>query len=286
METKETALSLLEQNKEKLQLIARAFNPGMSQDDAILKVIREVTHVEQLMLVRPDLKGCTKESMFYAVQQCISDGLTLSPTSNLAQLVPGKIKTGQNGSQDIYEWLVTYKPTANGYISRARKVRRILDHKKPEITYNEAGQVETVTFLYLVPSPGKNRWESVVFGPTQFNRLRGYSHRKNSRGKQDANAETMNYANALYTSYKGGIDPEFAASKTIIHGLGKLGVNMDEIVTASNQNENIPIPKPDSVERNNGVIEPLKSESEYHEFEEIKAETSTNQSSDEIPDLI
>lgn len=225
-ETNETGLTILEKNKDKLALITRAFNPNMNAEQSMLKVVREITHIEQLMMLKPDLKGCTANSIMYAVQQCISDGLTLSPTSNLAQLVPSKIKTGQNGTQDIYEWVAQYKPTANGYISRARKSGRILDHKKPEITYSDNGRVETVTFQYMVSS---GRWESVTFGPTQFDRLRAYAHRKNSRGKLDANAETMNYANALYTGYKGGIDPEFAASKTVIHGLNKLGVNMDEV---------------------------------------------------------
>ena len=38
----------------------------------------------------------------------------------------------------------------------------------------------------------------------------------------------MNYANALYSSYKGGIDPEFCKAKCIRHAFKKTGTNPNE----------------------------------------------------------
>jgi len=70
------------------------------------------------------------------------------------------------------------------------------------------------------------RWETVKFTEYDFERWGNASHKERSRGKQDAN--TKDYRNSLYSSWRGGIDPEMAKAKAIRHGLKKLGTNPNE----------------------------------------------------------
>lgn len=225
METNETALQVLEKSKLTLETLALAYMPlTATKEQAQRKIIREITNVEQWLRTKPDLKAVCetksgKESMVYAVKQCIQDGLTLSQSADLAYLIPGKVKTGQNGTQDIYEWVVNYEPTANGLLSMARQSGRIFDHERPVCEYDAVtGAVLSVTVKFLVPSFGQPRWETVTFGAGHFSKWKAASARKN---KGDANPN--------YTSFNGGIDPEFAGSKAIIHGLNKRGMNMEEV---------------------------------------------------------
>ena len=72
------------------------------------------------------------------------------------------------------------------------------------------------------------RWEVRTFDESDFIRWQIASHKENGRNKEDASLEKLNYANPNYTSWKGGIDPEFARAKAIRHGLKKLGTNANE----------------------------------------------------------
>lgn len=224
MENQETALQVLEKSKLTLETLALAYMPlDATKEQAQRKIIREIANVEQWLRTKPDLKAVCetqsgKESMVYAVKQCIQDGLTLSQSADLAYLIPGKVKTGQNGNQDLYEWVVNYEPTANGLLSMARQSGRIFDHERPICEYDAVtGSVLSVTVKFLVPSFGQPRWETVTFGAGHFSKWKAASLKKNGA------------ANANYTSFNGGIDPEFAGSKAIIHGLNKRGMNMEEV---------------------------------------------------------
>lgn len=216
----ETGLQLLDQSKPTLETLALAYMPlGTSREAAQHKVIREITNIEQWLRLKPDLGNCSKESFVYAVKQCIQDGLTLAPTSDLVYLIPGKVKVGQNGNQDIYEWVINYEPTANGLLSMARQSGRIYDNKRPVCTYDEiTGAVISVTVEFLIPSYKEPRWEAITFGIGHFKKWQTASATKN-KGE----------ANKNYTSFNGGIDPEFAGTKAIIHGLNKRGMNMNEV---------------------------------------------------------
>lgn len=225
----ETALTVLEANMPSIIQMALAFMPkGSTQDDAMRRVAREVAAVEQLWRMKPELAGCKKDSFVYAVKQCIQDGLTLAPSAGLAYIIPSKIKTGTAGSSDVYEWVAVYEPTGEGMLSMARQAGRIFDNTRPECIYDESGRVMSVTVSFLIPSHNSTRWDTVTFGPGHFNKWQKASHKKNCYGKPDADHVTLNYANANYTSFNGGIDPEFAGTKAIVHGLAKRGINMDE----------------------------------------------------------
>ncbi len=88
---------------------------------------------------------------------------------------------------------------------------------RPAFTYDDSGAVDTVTVEFLVPSYPSPRWEVITFGKPYF-----------EKWKQKSAAKFGGSANGNYTSFNKGIDPEFAGSKAIRHGLNKLGTNMNE----------------------------------------------------------
>ena len=139
-----------------------------------------------------------------------------STSSGLVYLLPTKVKVGQNGNQDVDDWALSYDPTANGRLSIAYQSGSILDHKLPTHTFDAEGKLDTVTFEFLVPSFGQPRWEVYVANKRHFEKWMNASAAKNKGN-----------ANKNYTSYKGGIDPEFASTKAIRHGLGKRGTNLN-----------------------------------------------------------
>jgi len=219
-QTEETGIALLMKEKPTLtQLVLLNMPTGTSVEEAQRVALKEISNYEMLMQVKPELKNCAPESVLLAVKQCISDGLTLAPSSNLVYLLPGKVKTGQNPKTgaDEYKWVVNYDPTANGRLSIAFQSGSILDVKRPEFTYDEkTNRLKTVTVEFLVPSFPNPRWEAIIFGETHFKKWATACANKNN-GKINAN----------YTSWNGGIDPEFAGTKAIRHGLSKRGTNMN-----------------------------------------------------------
>lgn len=215
MTNQTTALQIVQEQKPTLTELVKANMPiGTSTEQAELALVREISNIEHLLQLKPDLKNCKPESFLIAVKQAIADGLSLSPNDGLVYLVPGRVKKGIVNGKDVYEWIVTYDRTANGRLSIAFQSGAILDVKKPVCEFNEHGRVTSVTVEFLVPSYPQPRWEVVTYGEPYFKRWADASGRKN-QGKP----------NALYFSFNGGIDPEFAASKAIRHGLGKRGTN-------------------------------------------------------------
>ncbi len=217
MENKETGLTLLQTEKPTLaQLVLVNMPRGTTIDEATNVAIKEISNYEMLLSMKPELKVCNPKSVLFAVKQCIGDGLTLSQSAGLVYLLPTKVKVGQNGNQDVYDWALSYDPTANGRLSIAYQSGSILDHKLPTHTFDNDGKLDTVTFEFLVPSFGQPRWESITFNKRHFEKWMAASAKKNKGS-----------ANMNYTSYKGSIDPEFASTKAIRHGLGKRGTNLN-----------------------------------------------------------
>jgi len=210
-------LALLNEQRPTLaQLVLVSMPQGTTLEQATNVAIKEISNYEALISMKPELKVCNPKSVVQAVKQCINDGLTLSQSSGLVYLLPTKVKVGQNGNQDVYDWALSYDPTANGRLSIAYQSGSILDHKLPTHTFDAEGKLDTVTFEFLVPSFGQPRWEVYVANKRHFEKWMAASAAKN-RGN----------ANKNYTSYKGGIDPEFASTKAIRHGLGKRGTNLN-----------------------------------------------------------
>ena len=217
MENKENALTLVQNNVGTIEKLILANMPkGTTLEEARSVAVKELSNCEMLIQKNPSLLNCTPKSFLLAVKQCICDGLTLAPTAGLAYLLPQRVKVGQNGNQDVYEWTVTYDPTVNGRLSMAFQSGSVLDVKRPYFTFDSDEKLDTVTVEFLVPSYPEPRWEVITFGKMHFKKWMDASSRKNN-GKPNPN----------YTSWNGGIDPEFASTKAIRHGLGKRGTNLN-----------------------------------------------------------
>lgn len=264
-------LTILEENRPTLETLALAYMPlNATKEEAARRIVREVANIEQWIRTKPDLAAVIKEkagqeSLVYALKQCLQDGLSLAPNADLCYLIPGRVKVGENK----YEWVINYEPTANGMLSMARQAGRILDHKRPVCTYNgENASVDSVTVEFLVPSYKEPRWESITFGVGHFKKWQTASANKNN-GK----------ANANYTSFNGGIDPEFAGTKAIIHGLNKRGMNVYEGAAMGGE-------AAASVSASQVPATEQEQKPEFHPYEEVKAESTQQQSSAEAPDLV
>lgn len=230
-----TALAILEQNKPTLtQLVLVNMPPGTNPHEAELLAMREIANMELIMSTSPDLAACSANSILLAVKQCINDNLTLAPSASLVYLYPRKVTVGTDSSnQPIKEWVICYDPTANGRLSIARQAGSILDYKNPVYTFDTAGTLDTVTVEFLVPSIPSPRWQDVTFDKRSFEKW----------GEAAAAKSASKTKPKHYTSYKGGIDPEFAGTKAIRHGLAKRGTNMNERKNPALANAYRPIPK-------------------------------------------
>lgn len=199
-------ITILHENKPTLAQLAMVNLPsGTTEEEAQRVALKEISNFDMILQTKPDLAGCTPMSVLLAVKQTICDNLTLAPSAGLVYLIPSKV--GNN-------WVVTYTPTANGLLSMAYQSGAILDNKRPVVTFDGDGKVNSVTVEFLVPSYPQPRWEVITFTEAHFKKWRDASTKKN-QGKTNAN----------YTSWNGGIDPEFAGTKAIRHGLNKRGSN-------------------------------------------------------------
>lgn len=188
---------------------------------------QELGYLELISQSKPDLLQCTSQSIILALKGVMRQNLTLDPYAGLVYV---KTRNVNAGTQDAPKWLKVAEmmPTANGIISINRQLGRVLDFTNPEVKKDATGKVIEVSMSLLLPSPLGPRWEKRTFDESDFMRWRRASHKENGRNKNNANAETLNYANPNYTSWKGGMDPEFARAKCIRHSFKKLGTNPQE----------------------------------------------------------
>lgn len=224
---------------------------GSTIEEAQRVALREISNYELILSMRPELQACDPKSVVMAVKACIADNLTLAPNAGLVYLFPGKVLVKVEGSNKIYKDVLQYDPSPEGRLSIAYQAGTILDHKRPEYTWNEAGQVESVSCEFLVPSHPEPRWDRVTYGREFFAKLQAKSAAKYG-GK----------ANVSYTSHNGGIDPEFAFAKLIRHGLKKRGTNMN----ATRRPAPI-IPQ---------IIDPKKGLEEAHEYTAFEEQPNTS----------
>lgn len=200
------SIAILHENKPTLaQLVMVNMPVGTTEEEAQRVAVKEISNFEMILQTKPDLGGCTPLSVLLAVKQTICDNLTLAPSAGLVYLIPSKVGN---------DWVATYSPTANGMLSIAYQSGAILDNKRPIVTFDSEGKVDTVTVEFLVPSYPQPRWEVITFNKTHFKKWQDASAKKNKGA-----------ANANYISWNGGIDPEFAGTKAIRHGLNKRGAN-------------------------------------------------------------
>lgn len=278
MSAENKGLIILRENVPTLEALIRMNSPaGVSNDAIKAKALEELSHFQMLSLQKPDILDCEPLSILLAVKQVIKKNLSLDPSQGLVYTMVGSVKNKEGKHIKVLET----PETANGKISVARQCGRILDLKRPRISYNDNGQCSKIVVEFLVPSIPAPRWEVIEFTEHNFKKWQRASHVKNSRGyKQDSgkpapDANKMNYANALYTSWNGGIDPEFAATKAIRHSLNKLGTNVNEMPTKGPVSKMEPVISPSAA--NSEAVEDKEGEdTKYTTFEEVTSTPAPN----------
>lgn len=197
--------------------------------------LQELSYLEQHISLKPDLMQCTAQSIILAVRNVMRKNLSLDPNAGLVYIKSRNQNIAPYGQPDKWIKVLEIEETANGIISFNRQFGRVLDYTRPVVTKDNNGKVVGVSMKILLPSYPEPRWEERDFDESDFLRWRKYSHKENkksfrpNKGKPEPNDETLNYANALYTAWKDGIDPEFARAKCIKHSFKKLGTNPNEI---------------------------------------------------------
>lgn len=239
----ENKLSILTENLPTLKALM-GLN-ARPDTDLQTMVMQEIQYVEEHAMKNPSILQCTPTSILLCVRKAIKKNLTLDPDAKLMYLIPGSIKVGNE-----YVKILESPETVNGALSVAYQCGTILDHERPIAEYNDKGQCIKVTVRLLRPSSPAPRWEVISYDNIYFKKWMAASHKKNARGKQDADANTLNYANALYRSHAGWIDPEFAIAKSLRHALEKLGTNpnakvMQAIAIAPEKQVNADVERPD-----------------------------------------
>lgn len=213
----------LEQAKPEFQALVNLNCQDSSKAVAIVQ--QELEFLKEIALTNPSLLNCTPESAVLAVKRAMKNNLTLDPQAGLIYVKTRNVNTGTQ-TAPVWTTIMETQETANGIISKLRMFGRILDVKRPSVEYDANGKVFSVTIEWMVPSTPQPRWESATFTDYEFSKWRAASHREKSRGKNDA--ASKDYSNPLYSSWKGGIDAEFARAKAIRHALKKLGANANE----------------------------------------------------------
>ena len=223
MSEQTTAIGLLERPEVQNTFIKviQSANRGMSEQEAQLRVQQEVINFQEHCIYNNELANCDPQSVLFGIRKVIGANLSLDRAKGHTYLLPASIKQADGTFKKVLE--VSYQ--AEGMLVLYYNANVIVDHKSPQPKYDEAGKVVSITWEYQLAN---KRWESVTFNEAHFNKWRKASHVKNGRNKNDADVNKMNYANPNYTSFAGGIDPEFASAKCIKHALKKMALDRNK----------------------------------------------------------
>lgn len=241
MSEQTTALSLLERPDVQNTFIKviQSANKGMTEQEAQMRVQQEVINFQEHCMYNNELANCDPQSILFGIRKVIGSNLSLDRAKGHTYLLPASIKQADGTFKKVLE--VTYQ--AEGVLVLYYNAGVIVDHKSPLPTYNEEGKVIAISWEYQLAN---KRWEESYFNEAHFNKWRKASHVKNGRNKNDADINKMNYANPNYTSFAGGIDPEFASAKCIKHTLKKMALD---------RNRFAPQPQPTIIEATHEVVE-------------------------------
>ena len=220
MSEQTTAIGLLERPEVQNTFIKviQSANRGMSEQEAQLRVQQEVINFQEHCIYNNELANCDPQSVLFGIRKVIGANLSLDRAKGHTYLLPASIKQADGTFKKVLE--VSYQ--AEGMLVLYYNANVIIDHKSPQPKYDESGKVVSITWEYQLAN---KRWESVTFNEAHFNKWRKSSHVKNGRNKSDADLNKLNYANPNYTSFAGGIDPEFASAKCIKHALKKMALD-------------------------------------------------------------
>lgn len=272
--TNETnAIALLKKEQPTLSAIT-LFNYGTDKDVSSI-VLNEISVLESMSLAKPEILQCESTSVVQATKYVLKNNLSFDPLAGLVYVKTRNVAVQKDQQGNVTRWakVLEVQPTCEGKLSIAYQCGKILDHERPVVKKNEQGKVIEVTFKYLKPSVTGPRWVDITFDESDFQRWKNASEKENSRGKKDAGQRS--YANPNYTSFNGGIDPEFARAKAIVHGLKKMGTNPNERL-----NVNI---KPAITHTINPEVDlaataeagESDNQNDYHEYEDVPTEQTT-----------
>lgn len=258
-----------------------SINNDTSQSNISVIAMQEVNYLEQHAANNPRLLQCDQMSMILAVKSVLTKNLSLDPSAGLVYVKTRNLNVGSY-ERPIWKLVLEIQETVNGIISYNRQLGRLLDYKRPQLTKDTSGKVIGVSTELLLPSYPQPRWELFDFDESDIERWRRYSHRENkksfkeNKGMKVPNDEQLNYANALYTSWKDGIDPEFARAKCLRHSLKKLGSNKNEGVLLLQQPKQAPVIDP-------RIAHAEAEEDNLHDYTQVEEVTSTINTSSAPP---
>jgi hypothetical protein len=230
MNKQETILTLA---KNELPQFKAIIGLNVQNADTETLAMQELQYLQMIGMSTPAIYECIPATVVMAIKTVLKQNLTLDPYAGLVYVKTRNVKVGEQWAKAL-----EIQPSDNGLISINRQCGRILDIDRPEIVKDANGKVIGVKAKFLVPSFDEKRqpiakWKEIEFDEDDFYRWQRASHNENGRNKNDKNDATLNYANPLYTNFKGGIDVEFARTKAIRHGLKKLGTNSNELRATS-----------------------------------------------------
>lgn len=237
--------------------------------------LQELNFLEQHAANNSDIVTCERISIILAVKSVMNKNLTLDPSAGLVYVKTRNKNFGTDQNQ-IWKKVLEIQETADGLISYFRQLGRIIDITRPKVIKDENGKVISVSVDLLKPSYPTPRWETYEFDESDFLRWRTYSHNEKKRGFKPNKGMTpiddvnLNYANRLYTSWKAGIDPEFARAKAIRHSLKKLGANANELILKSIDY------KAPLIDPKINVVEAQDNDIDYTYHEEIDSQLKQN----------
>lgn len=210
-------VALFTQEQNTIQAVLGLHAPAGADLKAL--AIQELDFLQMHMAVKPFIADCEAITVIQAVKYTLKNNLSLDPNAGLVYLMPSSAKVG-----DVWKKILEIKPTAEGRISIAKQAGTLIYNKRPQVEKDANGKVVRAFVEMLFPCGNTSIWETIEIDESDFKRFRTASHTKNSKGKQDAS--TVDYSNKLYTSFNGGIDPEFARSKVVSVALKKRGTNL------------------------------------------------------------
>lgn len=220
MENKAIATLQEPSNFETLVKLAKWCNPEMEEYALKARVIQEVGYFEYACMLNDNLSTCNPRSVMMMLRWVIQNKLSVDTQAGLVYLKTRNVKQSDGSFIKVLE----YEPSPEGVLSMSYSTGEIIDHQRPVIHYDglEKPKVVSVDFSFQLHN---GRWETVSYSEGHFRKWRLASHENNARGSSDGDMVKMNKANKSYTSFNGGIDPEFCTGKAIKHGLDKRGTN-------------------------------------------------------------
>lgn len=222
--------------KPELPNLVAILSLNSDKETAMIQVLalQELNYLEQHATNNQKLLQCDQNSIILAVKNVLRKNLSLDPDAGLVYVKTRNINIGTY-EKPVWKTVMETQETVNGKISYNRQIGRLYDYKRPKIFKDASGKVIGGEVELQTPGfQGQPRWETYDYDESDIERWRRFSHVENSKGyKQNSGKEapdlkTLNWANKLYTSWKGGPDPEFIRAKILRHSLKKLGSNSNE----------------------------------------------------------